>query len=78
MVARDRIELSTLRLSVSRSAVEVFRLTSLRQGYGGPPKRYARRRKAEDRTRSHLGTPVMTKSASPANNVMTIITAMKV
>jgi hypothetical protein len=24
-----------------------FRLTSLRQGYGGPPKRYARRRKAE-------------------------------
>jgi hypothetical protein len=24
-----------------------FRLTSLRQGYGGPPKRFARRRKAE-------------------------------
>jgi prepilin-type N-terminal cleavage/methylation domain-containing protein len=28
-------------------AYAIFRLTSLRQGYGGPPKRFARRRKAE-------------------------------
>ena len=28
-------------------AAAAFRLTSLRQGYGGPPKRFARRRKAE-------------------------------
>ncbi len=41
----------------------VFRLTSLRQGYGGPPKRFARRRKAEA-TREPLGPH--RRSPSPA------------
>jgi hypothetical protein len=27
--------------------IGIFRLTSLRQGYGGPPKRFVRRWKAE-------------------------------
>src|SRR5207237_883728 len=40
--ARDRLQ----RLPEAATRF-VFRLTSLRQGYGGPPKRFARRRKAE-------------------------------
>jgi hypothetical protein len=36
-----------LSCSSAKAEVRLFRLTSLRQGYGGPPKREGGRRKAE-------------------------------
>jgi formamidopyrimidine-DNA glycosylase len=42
-----------------------FRLTSLRQGYGGPPKRFARRRKAEATNQSQPQTGAETGAPQP-------------